>query len=141
MTRHFVALCIFVISTPMFAADIGVSISVGEPGFYGRIDIGNASPPQLVYRRPVIIEAPTVVVQQAPIYLRVPPGHAKKWSKHCRKYNACGQQVYFVQDSWYSNVYVPYHKSRKGSQARGDEQRDRNEKHDNGKGQGKGKKD
>jgi hypothetical protein len=38
---------------------------------------------------------------------RVPPGHAKHWNKHCRKYNACGQPVYFVQDRWYQQVYVP----------------------------------
>ena len=34
-------------------------------------------------------------------YLWVPPGHQKKWSKHCREYNACGVPVYFVDDGWY----------------------------------------
>jgi hypothetical protein len=90
------------------AADVGVSISVGEPGFYGRIDIGNAYPqPQLIYREPVVIHrAPSM---GRPIYLHVPPGHAKNWGKHCGKYNACGQPVYFVQDRWYNDVYVPRH--------------------------------
>ena len=38
-----------------------------------------------------------VVVQ--PIYLHVPPGHAKNWRKHCAHYNACGQPVYFENTS------------------------------------------
>jgi hypothetical protein len=68
-----------------------------QPGVYGRIDIGNAPPPPLIYAQPVIIQRPAVFVQQQPMYLHVPPGHAKKWSKHCGKYNACGQPVYFVK--------------------------------------------
>ncbi len=68
-----------------------------QPGIYGRIDIGNAPPPPLIYAQPIIIQRPAVLVQQAPLYLHVPPGHAKKWSKHCGKYNACGQPVYFVK--------------------------------------------
>ena len=30
------------------AADVGVSISVGQPGFYGQIDIGNFPQPRVV---------------------------------------------------------------------------------------------
>jgi len=33
---------------PAFAGDVGVSISIGQPGFYGQIDIGNVPRPQLV---------------------------------------------------------------------------------------------
>ena len=94
-------------TTSALAADVAVSIQVGQPGFYGRIDIVNFPPPQLVYPEPVIIQPVPVGVVRQPIYLRVPPGHAKDWRKHCRKYNACGQPVYFVQEDWYSNVYVP----------------------------------
>lgn len=67
------------------------------PGVYGRIEIGNAPPPPLIYAQPVIIQRPPVLVQQPPLYLHVPPGHAKKWSKHCARYNACNRQVYFVR--------------------------------------------
>ena len=67
-----------------------------SPGVYGRIQIGNAPPPPLIYAQPVVIYPAPVVVQQ-PLYLHVPPGHAKKWSKHCASYNACGQPVYFVR--------------------------------------------
>lgn len=93
------------LATPALAADVGVSISIGQPGFYGQLDIGDYPQPRVYYREPIIIE------QEAsygpPIYLRVPPGHRKHWRKHCREYNACGQQVYFVQDDWYNREYVP----------------------------------
>ncbi len=98
-------------TSPAMATDVGVSISIGDPNFYGRIDIGNVPQPRVVYAEPVIIERTVRYVEQQPIYLRVPPGHAKKWSKHCRKYNACGQRVYFVQDSWYTNDYAPRYRS------------------------------
>ena len=94
-------------TAPALAADVGVSVSVGQPGFYGRIDIGNFPQPQVIYSKPVVIRPVPVAVVPQPIYLRVPPGHAKNWRKHCHKYDACNQPVYFVQDDWYNNVYVP----------------------------------
>jgi hypothetical protein len=48
----------------------------------------------------------------APIYLRVPPGYARHWSRHCHEYHACGVPVYFVQDRWYNEVYVPRYRER-----------------------------
>ena len=95
-------------STSAWATDVGVSVTVGQPGFYGRIDIGGAPPPRLVYAQPIVIQP--VAVAQAPVYLRVPPGHQKHWAKHCAQYNACGQPVYFVQEGWYNQVYVPYYR-------------------------------
>ena len=89
------------------AADTAVSVSVGQPGFYGQITIGNFPPPVLVYAHPVVIQPEPVIVAAAPIYLHVPPGHEKHWSKHCAEYHACGRQVYFVRDDWYNNVYAP----------------------------------
>jgi hypothetical protein len=83
----------------------GVSISVGEPGFYGRLDIGNYPQPQLIYPQPVVIGRPMPGYQ--PIYLRVPPKHRNNWKRYCDRYNACGYPVYFVNDNWYQNVYVP----------------------------------
>jgi uncharacterized protein YcfJ len=103
-----VALCA---STGALATDYGVSVAVGQPGFYGRIDIGGVpQPPRLVYAQPIVVYPAPVGVPVQPIYLRVPPGHQKHWSRHCGRYNACGQPVYFVQDSWYTNVYVPYYR-------------------------------
>lgn len=88
------------------SASAAVTVSIGQPGFYGRIDVGDYPAPQLIYAQPVIIERARYV-QARPIYLRVPPGHARNWGKHCRRYNACNQEVYFVQDSWYNNQYAP----------------------------------
>jgi len=83
------------------AADVRVILS-GEvaPGVYGRVDIGSSPPPPVVYEKPVIITRQPVV-EPKPIYLHVPPGHAKHWSKHCQKYNACGVPVYFVKSAEY----------------------------------------
>jgi len=89
-------------------AGAGVSISIGDPSFYGRIDIGYAPSPRLVYEQPIIVHR--VKVWHPPIYLRVPPGHVQQWHRHCHQYNACGRPVYFVDDRWYREVYVPrYH--------------------------------
>jgi hypothetical protein len=107
MNRLLIAAALAAATVPALAADVGVSVHVGQPGFYGRIDIGNFPPPRLLYPEPVIIQPVRVGVVRQPIYLHVPPGHAKDWRKHCRKYNACGQPVYFVQEDWYNNVYVP----------------------------------
>jgi len=99
----------FLIATaiPAFAADVGVSISVGQPGFYGQINIGNVPPPPVVYAQPVVVTRSPQYVSAQPIYLHVPPGHEKHWNKHCAEYNACGRPVYFVRDDWYNNEYVP----------------------------------
>ncbi len=117
---------------PAFAADVGVSVSIGQPGFYGRIDIGNVPRPELVYPEPIVIQpVPRGRVIQ-PLYLRVPPGHQKHWAKHCREYNACGQPVYFVRENWYNNVYVPHYKQhgdkgdrREGGRGKGHKDRGR----------------
>lgn len=86
-------------------ANSGISISVGEPGFYGRIDIGHFPQPRLIYSEPVV--ARRVNTWYPPIYLRVPPAHSKNWYQHCNAYNACGRPVYFVDDVWYRDVYAP----------------------------------
>ncbi len=85
-------------------ADVGVSIRVGEPGFYGQLDIGGYQP-RVIYREPVMVER--YYRNQAPLYVRVPPGHQKNWGRHCARYGACGRPVYFVRDDWYRDVYAP----------------------------------
>ncbi len=121
------------------AADVGVSVQIGEPGFYGRIDIGNFPQPQLIYPQPMVIHPVPQGVVRAPLYLRVPPGHAKNWRKHCGKYKACGQPVYFVQDHWYNNVYAPQYRERHGGGHGGRKGDDRDHGRDQGHGKGKGK--
>ena len=115
------------------SAQVGVSINIGEPGFYGRIDLGNVAPPPVVYAQPVIVQRPPRYVETAPIYLRVPPGHQKHWEKHCMEYNACGQRVLFVREDWYTNEYAPRYRQEHG---RGDDRRrDYDDRHrDHGRG-------
>ena len=110
----FAALAAFTAAPAWSAVDVGVGITIREPGVYGRIELGNFSPPPVLYAQPVIIRQPTVVVQQAPMYLYVPPGHAKNWGKHCGRYNACARQVYFVQESWVEERYEERHGKGKG---------------------------
>lgn len=85
-----------------------VSIRVGEPGFYGQIDIGGLPAPQLVYPQAVVVQPAVAVLP--PLYLRVPPGHIKHWERYCGRYGACGRQVYFVRDEWYKQVYAPHYR-------------------------------
>ena len=124
--QHFLCAVVLAAALPVCAA-AGVSISVGQPGFYGRIDIGTLAPPPVLYPQPIVIQPVPVEVAPSPIYLRVPPGHAKNWRKHCHRYQACGQPVYFVQERWYNEVYVPHYR------IRGD-QRDQDEDEGHGKG-------
>ncbi|MDD5168685.1 MAG: hypothetical protein PHN75_07700 [Syntrophales bacterium] len=135
MMKYFlIALMIILSAAAAQAADVGVSVSVGQPGFYGRIDIGAVPHPEIIYTRPVVIAPPPGRVVEEPIYMHVPPGHAKNWRKHCNRYNACGRPVYFVQDRWYNDVYVPRHQER----MRHDREPDRGHGWDKGDGRGHG---
>lgn len=89
--------------------NVGVSIGINQPGVYGRINIGNYPQPVLVNPLPIIIVQQPVAVVRQPIYLYVPPGHQKHWDKHCYRYNACGQPVYFVQEQWVQERYQQEH--------------------------------
>lgn len=94
---------------PAMAADVGVTVSVSQPGVYGRVDIGRFPQPQVFVAQPVVVQAPRYVVQRPdPVYMWVPPGHRKNWRKHCGKYEACGVPVYFVQDQWYERKVKPH---------------------------------
>ncbi|MGI4721297.1 MAG: hypothetical protein ACRYGO_18685 [Janthinobacterium lividum] len=142
MKALFLAAALVAAASPALA-QTNVSISIGQPGFYGRIDLGDRAyygPPPVYVAQPVIIERHRHV-RAEPVYLRVPPGHRKNWRKHCRKYGACGQPVLFVQDRWYADVYAPRYRERHGHYDRHDrhdrhDHRDRHDRHDRGHGRG-----
>lgn len=99
---------------PSFAqTNVGVSVRINQPGVYGRVDFGNVPPPPVVFADPIVVRPARVVVQQAPMYLYVPPGHQKHWAKHCHRYNACGHPVYFVQERWLQERYETHHHGKK----------------------------
>ena len=131
MKRFLLATAFAALAAPALA-EVGVSVTVGQPGFYGRIEIGGFPTPRLIFPEPVIIEH--VHVAAPPLYLHVPPGHAKDWAKHCHQYDACGHRVYFVQDSWYNEVYVPTYRKSHGGHGEG-----HGKSHGEGHGKGHGK--
>ena len=112
------------------------------PGVYGRIEIGTAPPPPVLYPQPIIIVQQPLQVQQPPLYLHVPPGHAKKWSKHCNRYNACGRPVYFVKvngDDHFERVQYQKNQYRHGDYERQDDHDSKEHKYKKDKGHGNGK--
>jgi hypothetical protein len=95
--------------SPAAAADVGVSISISEPGVYGRVDIGRFPRPEVYVAQPVIVSPPrVVVVRPEPVYLWVPPGHRRHWSRYCGQYRACASPVVFVRDEWYDARVRPH---------------------------------
>lgn len=90
---------------PAVAQDIRLSVS-GEiaPGVYGRVDIGNRTPPLVYPQAVLVVKSPR---PPAPVYLHVPPGHARNWSKHCGRYGACDRPVYFVKSAEYDPGFKP----------------------------------
>src|SRR6185312_1209862 len=108
-------------------AQVSVDATItGEvvPGVYGHVVIGNRPPPPVVYAQPVVVQ-PAPVVYGAPpvepVYLHVPPGHAKHWRQHCHEYHACNRPVYFVKSAEYEPGYH-----------RHDHDHDRDHDHDHG---------
>jgi hypothetical protein len=131
-------------------AQVGVSIEISQPGVAGRIDIGRFPAPRVVLPQPVIIHPAPPSPRHAappprpePVYLWVPPGHQRNWSRHCGRYHACGVPVYFVRDDWYHRD-GPGRDSHRGRGDRdrdgwGDGGRDRGDDHDRGRGHGHGR--
>jgi len=124
MKRLLVSILAVAATAPALAADVGVSVTISEPGVYGRVDIGRFPQPQLIVPQPVVIAPPRVVAGPPvqPVYMWVPYGHRKDWGRHCARYNACGVPVYFVRHDWYER-----------------EVHGHGERHDEHHGKGKGK--
>ncbi len=128
-----------VVGAPAQAADVGISVSIGQPGFYGQLDLGGYAQPPVVYPEPVTIVR-GMPMDRPPIYLRVPPNQIKHWRKHCREYNACGERVFFVEDGWYNREYAPryqeQHRDHRDDRRdeRQDDRRDEHRDRDDGRG-------
>ena len=107
--KHLLALLLLSLNgvlAPTAQAQGMVSLSMGQPGFYGRIDVGSGYPqPPLLF--PNALMGNPGVFSGQPIYMHVPPHHAHYWSSHCQLYGACDWMVYFVDNRWYNDVYVP----------------------------------
>ena len=113
MKRMLFAVALSLVAAPLFAADVGVSLTIGEPNFFGHIEFGNTARPDVIYRDPVIVKKQLLHKHVEPIYLRVRPGHEKHWRKHCHEYHACNRPVYFVKDTWYRKRYASHYRKHK----------------------------
>jgi hypothetical protein len=115
------------------AGDLNIHVILsGEvaPGVYGQVQFGSESPPPLVYAQPMLIVPQRI--QLPPVYLHVPPGHARNWRKHCREYDACNRPVYFVLSQEYEPGYV----RRDGDHDGDGDEGDHDGNHEHGRGHG-----
>jgi hypothetical protein len=138
---------IFTLTAIMFAGigsahagdlDIRVMLS-GQvaPGVYGQVQLGNDRPPPVVYAQPMLIEP--MEAPPPPIYLHVPPGHARNWRQHCREYHACNRPVYFVRSQEYEPEYQRHyadHQRERDEERQRWEDRERDQDRDHGRGRG-----
>lgn len=88
------------------AGDLDIQVLLSgqvAPGVYGQVQLGSAPPPPVVYAQPMLIEPQPSPLP--PVYLHVPPGHAKNWRGHCHEYHACNRLVYFVRSEEYAPDY------------------------------------
>ena len=115
--KNLIAATIVAFSVISVSAAADVKVVVGEPDYFGPIELVGFPEPRLVSTEPVIVREVEIVGE--PIYLRVPPGHSKHWEKHCADYDACERQVYFVDHNWYSTVYVPKYRDMHGKPGKG----------------------
>ncbi|PRC92417.1 hypothetical protein [Solimicrobium silvestre] len=93
-------------------AQVNVDVNIGAPNFYGQVDLENDAPPPVVFLTPVVVQQVPSDVYYPPVYLRVPETYYQHWPQYCAMYNACYQPVFFVQESWYLQVYAPMYRSR-----------------------------
>jgi hypothetical protein len=120
------------------AGDLNIHVILsGEvaPGVYGQVQLGSERPPPLVYAEPMLVVPQRV--PPPPVYLHVPPGHAKNWRKHCQEYNACNRPVYFVRSQEYEPGYVRRDADRDHGHDHDhdhDHDRDHDRDHDHGRG-------
>jgi len=108
--KHFLFSLAVVTVTQAAVAGVDIAVSIGQPGYYGQIELGAMPPPPVIYAAPVIIQPTPIAVMVPPVYLRVPPAHYLNWHHYCGQYHACGRPVYFVNDNWYRNTYAPHYR-------------------------------
>ncbi|MFL6665173.1 MAG: hypothetical protein ACJ8G7_23635 [Rhizobacter sp.] len=102
LSRSFTALALAgcAVAPAMARTDVDVSIGINQPGAYGRVNIGDAGPPAVVYEQPVIVRHGPYAERRAPVYLYVPPYQQRDWARYCGRWGACAQPVYFVREQW-----------------------------------------
>jgi hypothetical protein len=115
---------------PALAADVSITLGIGEPGYYGQLNPNVYGRPSVINSRPSQVRSAPRGVVREPLYLNVPPSHSKSWRKYCASYGACDRSVYFVRNDWYRNVYAPQYREHHRQDDRDwqDDQIDRNDR-------------
>jgi hypothetical protein len=108
-------------------AQVGINIQLGQPNYYGGLNIQGFPNPQLYNSRPILIQ-PLSPGYDQPVFLRVPPYQRQNWGAYCGRYNACQRKVYFVRDDWYRSIYAPRYRNMNNGRGR----------HNHGSGRGSG---
>jgi hypothetical protein len=111
--NRFLIVAVVAVASIAIGTTTALAADVGQSGFYGQLDTKGYPQPRVIYRQPK--SANRMPTSQPPVYMRVPPSHAKNWGKHCKKYNACGERVLFVQDNWYKRDYAPRYQEQNGN--------------------------
>lgn len=120
-----------------------ISVEIAQPGVYGRIVVGDTRP-TVIHAQPVIVAPARYAPVRRPIYLYVPPGHQRNWNKHCHRYEACGQPVYFVQEDWVRKHHArhrPHRVERRHAQPQRHAQPHRHARPDDRRGDKRGRHD
>lgn len=118
-------------------AQVGFTIQLGQPNYYGGLNLQGYPNPQFYNTNPVLIQ-PNQTGYGQPVYLRVPPSQRQNWGRYCGRYNACDRNVYFVQDTWYNSVYAPRYRNGSNDPNRSDAGRGYGYGRGNGSGNGRG---
>jgi hypothetical protein len=136
MMRSLILPTLFAAAAPLaLAQNVSFNATIAgqvAPGVYGQVALGNGPPPPVVYAQPMVVQPAPVVIGAAPlepIYLHVPPGHARNWRKHCHEYHACERPVYFVKSAEYEPGYRPEHEHNEHGHHHDDERDDHGHGH------------
>ena len=120
MKYFLLVVLIIIFPTSVIASVYGVSNDIGQPGFYGQIQLGNDYPRlQLIYSEPVLIrKVRTDIGQQLPIYLPY--------------YNS--RHFIFAQNRYYESnrQYYDNYQDRRYDSHRHHDDQNRGMRHDNG---------
>ena len=111
-------------------AQVDFSIQLGQPNYYGGLNIQGFPNTQFYNYSPVLIQ-PLSPEYSQPVYLRVPLYQRQSWGSYCGRYNACQRKVYFVRDNWYRSIYAPRYRNMNNGRNRYN--------HGNGNGNGNGR--
>jgi hypothetical protein len=102
-------------ATPLLGvAQVNFNFSIGDPNYNGQIFIDNGQQPDVLNETPITGYPGPYNPSIQPIYLNVPLYVYEDWSQYCRYYGPrmCYKPVYFVDNDWYQNFYIPWYVNR-----------------------------